>query len=313
MVRPDALLLCALAGVPILTGDARAQAKDPAPRGDQPMQVVVARSAEDGCEPNCLEWIAAQGRIDGATLGQFKKVLGRLGARKLPVLIDSSGGSVDDAIAIGRLVRAKGLDVVVTKTVYKPCLPADAACRKLRARNVLPGLPHARVSKCASSCAFILAGGVRRYVGPGTFVGVHQVASFRVLTRVLRMYRVETRYSWGVPVETTKTLIGQRKLSETATPMRTTDETYEKIRRYFIEMGIAAGIMELLKSAPHDKIHVLSAAELRATGLATELLHGEQLLLAPSAGKAAVPSATAPAAREEGPASMPETAAPAAR
>ena len=96
----------------------------------------IVRLAEPGCEPNCIEWIAAQGRIDTTTPAEFKRVLGKLGRRKLPILIDSTGGAVDEGIAIGRLVRAKGLDVVVTKTVLTPCEATDQECRKLRARGV---------------------------------------------------------------------------------------------------------------------------------------------------------------------------------
>src|SRR5262245_35993770 len=82
---------------------------------DPAMQVHLVRSAEPGCEPNCPEWIAAQGRIDAGSVARFRRVLSQLGDRKVPVLIDSNGGRVNEAFEIGRLARARGLDVVVRR------------------------------------------------------------------------------------------------------------------------------------------------------------------------------------------------------
>src|SRR5262245_7773971 len=48
------------------------------------MQIHLVRSAEPGCEPQCPEWIAAQGKIDGNSVAQFKQVLRQIGDRKVP-------------------------------------------------------------------------------------------------------------------------------------------------------------------------------------------------------------------------------------
>ena len=253
-----------------------AAAKEP-PKPEPSMSFQLVRSAEPGCEPDCPEWIAAQGKIDEGTLGRFKKMLAKLGARKVPILIDSTGGAVDGSLAIGRLVRAKGLDVVVTKTVLQPCQRDDEACRKLKAKGVALGLPEARISKCASACAFVLAGGNRRHVGNWTLVGVHQL--HKVVTQVLRKYRVETRREFGVPVETKRTLLSEKKLSEQTVPTKSTDKAYDKIRRFWTDMGIDPSIMPLLMSAESTSIHWLNRAELVSTGMATDFRNGEQLLL----------------------------------
>jgi hypothetical protein len=256
-------------------------AKKASPPAEPPMQVHVVRSAHAGCEPQCLQWIAAQGKIDGASLGQFRKVLGQLGNRKLPVLIDSSGGSVNDALAIGRLMRAKGLDVVVTRTVFDPCAPTDMACRKSKTGGDLRGLAQARQSKCASSCAFILAGGARRFVGQGAYVGVHQI------TMILHRYWIQTRRSsFGVPVETRKTLLSTEKMGPQSPQ---TQRTYGDIKRYFAEMGIGAEIMALIMSTPGDKIRWLRADELKSVGLATHPFNGEELITGAPTSKAAAP------------------------
>jgi len=253
------------------------------------MQVYLARSAQAGCEPQCPEWIAAQGKIDTGAVRRFKRVLSQLGERKVPVLVDSAGGKVREALEIGRLVRAKGLDVAVTSTVFTPCAPADAACRKAKTGGALLGLPQARLSKCASSCAFILAGGTRRLVGPLTLVGVHRIRSFYVYSRVLRTYRVTSGR---------KRLVSERRVAERVVETRTSQRTYDQIGRYFAEMGIGEPIMPLVLSTPSDKLHWLTRHELQTTRLATDWIDGEQLL-----SKAAMSTALpAPGPRADSPA-----------
>jgi len=275
-MRLVAVLACGLG----LAWSAVAAAAPPAkgaPAPERPMQVHLVRSAEPGCEPQCREWIAAQGKIETGSVRRFERVLRQIGERKLPVLIDSSGGKVREAFEIGRLVRARNLDVVVTRTVLTPCAPADAACRKARPAAVHLGLPEAHGSKCASSCAFILAGGARRLVGPSTLVGVHQIRSFYVYARILRTYQVTS---------TRKTLVSERRIAQRVVETRTSQKTYDQIEQYFAEMGIGETIMPLILSTPSNRLHVLTRSELETTRLATDWIDGEQLL-----AKAAVPPA----------------------
>lgn len=263
---------------------------------DLPMQFSIVRLADPACEPRCPEWIAAQGRIDSATLSDFKRVLSRLGNRKLPILIDSAGGAVDASLAMGRLIRARGLDVVVTKTASVPCPPTDAECRRLKVRGIEPGRPEARLSKCASACAFVLAGGIRRYVGPSTLVGLHEIKSIATLRHVQQFYRIEHRYAQGAPVRTLKRLVRERTLSTVTTEEPTDEATYERVAKYFQEMGVNAEIMSILRSAPNSSIRWLRTSELVSTGLATDPLNGEQMLVPGVAGVAAAAPQAAPAA-----------------
>jgi hypothetical protein len=265
---------------------AAAPPKKAAPLLEPPMQVHVVRSGHPGCEPKCLEWIAAQGRIVSGTLGQFKAAIKRLDNRKVPIFIDSGGGAVNEALAIGRLIRAKGLAVAVTRTVFAPCQPRDAACRKAKAGGELRGLAQAGSARCASSCAFLLAGGTSRFVGPGTGVGVHRI------TMMLRRYLISRRLSYGGRVKTRKTLVSERRVGESHAQTRS---TYASIRQYLAEMGIGDGLMPIVLSTPSDAVRWLTPAELQATRLATHFITGEQLATgaAPPAPPP-VPAAAAP-------------------
>jgi hypothetical protein len=249
------------------------------------MQVHLMRSAEPGCEPRCLEWIAAQGRIEGGTAARFRRVLRQIGRRKVPVLIDSAGGRVDEAFEVGRLLRARGLDVAVGRTELIGCAAADKECRRrARTRKAQPGLPIGDLAKCASSCAFILAAGTRRLVGPTAFVGVHRIRSYYVYTRVLRTYRVTA---------TSRRLLSERRVTEKVVEIHTPPKTYDQIRRYFRDMGVGEGIMPLILATPGDRLHWLTRDELQATGLATDWIDGAEVLTgaASPAAPMAVPMA----------------------
>ncbi len=79
-----------------------------------------------------------------AFLNQHKTPAGNSALGEL--FIHSPGGSVSDALAIGRMLREAGISTHI---------PADGYC--------------------ASSCPLVLAGGLYRKAGPRSFVGVHQV------------------------------------------------------------------------------------------------------------------------------------------
>ena len=101
------------------------------------------------------------------------------------------------------------------------------------------------------------------------YVGVHQIRSFYIYAKVVRTYRVTA---------TTKQLVSERRVTEKVVETRTPQKTYDEIGRYFAEMGIGEGLMPLILATPGDRLHWLTPEELKATGLATDQLDGEQLL-----------------------------------
>jgi len=87
----------------------------------------------------------ARGSIVPGSASRLEKEIAAQGARIKAVSLDSPGGSLDDAMAMSRLVRAGGYATIV----------ADGAL-------------------CASSCPLLLAGGTQRIVGPKAAIGLHQ-------------------------------------------------------------------------------------------------------------------------------------------
>src|SRR5580658_2805362 len=75
-------ILCVLAA----SAGALADLKPPAkPRGAPPMRFVRVTSADPQCDPNCPEWLSAEGKIEPGSAPAFAEAVNRLDGRRLPV------------------------------------------------------------------------------------------------------------------------------------------------------------------------------------------------------------------------------------
>ncbi len=156
--------------------------------------------------------IALRGRIVAGSPALVRAALDRAGQAHPVVLIDSPGGAIDPALAIGRLVRARGLEVAVARAVDGR--PTDDA-------------------QCASACVLVLAGGVSRSVGPRAAVGVHRLVDWTTYSRTWDVYRILRRAVGGRTVVVGRELLSRRILSSrevltevlTEVPMRRSGPT----------------------------------------------------------------------------------------
>jgi hypothetical protein len=92
--------------------------------------------------------LMATGTITPGISQSFAAEVGRHGDYIKTVVLNSPGGSVADALAMGRLIRDKKFATEVEAGQY-----------------------------CASSCPLVFAGGVERRAGDKAMIGVHQVAA----------------------------------------------------------------------------------------------------------------------------------------
>jgi hypothetical protein len=189
-----------------------------------------------------------------------------LGARKLPVLIHSGGGAVRDAMAIGRLIRDRQLDVAVGRTEFDGCVD-DATCPT---RYGLRGKVVDFHAICASACALLLAGGERRFVAPLAFVGVHQITAFQTKRTVYRTYRVLTRRLGNANVTVSRTLISEREVSRTYKLPHPPPSVEDEMIRYLSDMGVSDTVLALMAATPATSIHWMTTPELGATHIATD-------------------------------------------
>jgi hypothetical protein len=128
------------------------------------MRFVVVRGSNPLCNPDCPEWIAAEGAITPQTPQKFSHLLATLGDRRLPVVISSRGGDLFGALAAGRIIHDRKLDVAVGRTDFVGCDPVEWNC--LAKDGAYAGLSVETGGDCDSACALMLAGGARRLVGP---------------------------------------------------------------------------------------------------------------------------------------------------
>lgn len=157
------LLSQVLLGAVIVIMDLRASPTTPAPGLFSPEEGPSIRPyrpdlrpAQPGTPamrpmPQALEFTATDtgigisGQIAVGDADRFARWLDETRPQATRVSLDSSGGSVADALAIGRTIRAAGYDTAVE----------DGAV-------------------CLSACPYLLAGGVRRSASRGAAIGVHQ-------------------------------------------------------------------------------------------------------------------------------------------
>ncbi len=243
----------ALAGLLAASPGALADLKlPPRPRGDPPMRIVRVMSSDPACEPNCPEWISAEGLILPGTAGAFRKAILDLGGRRLPVLISSHGGSVGAALQMGELIRERRLAVAVARTLIADCPRRTPVCPPPRGEAITGG------AVCTSACPLILAAGVERLVGPVPMVGVHQI------TEVLKERE-------GLAHLTTI-----RKIHEP-------DFADAVVQAYLASMGVGDPVMTLLRKTPASSIRWLGLPEMAASRLATQSLDAAAPVLASGA------------------------------
>jgi hypothetical protein len=95
--------------------------------------------------------LLATGTITPGTSKALASEIERRGDYIKTVVLDSPGGSVADALAMGRLIREHKFATEVEAGKY-----------------------------CASSCPLVLAGGIERRAGERAVIGVHQVAAMAI-------------------------------------------------------------------------------------------------------------------------------------
>ncbi|MER8640709.1 hypothetical protein [Mesorhizobium sp. M0954] len=155
----------------------------PRPKEVADMRFVLVRGSNPLCNPNCPEWISAEGAIAPQTPQKLRQLLAMLGNRRLPVVVSSQGGDLFSALAVGRLIHEKKLDIAVARTDFVGCDPGEWSC--LAKEGAYAGLTVDSGAACDSACALMLAGGVRRFVGPQARLGMYLMGQQQIIKTYL--------------------------------------------------------------------------------------------------------------------------------
>jgi hypothetical protein len=201
----------------------------------------------DQCGAHCRTWISATGVITEDTARAFETFARANNVRGARLVLDSEGGSVLSAMALGRAIRNFDMTTTVGRTNL---LPSDGK-----------GPQRAMISpnaSCESMCAFILLAGTRRYVPSEARVLVHQIWLGAKSKRA-------------------------RETSYTADELQLVQRDVGRLVRYTAEMG---GSMELIETAlrvpPWEPMHRLNVDELRRMKITTVDYLFEQDVPAPA-------------------------------
>src|SRR6202171_2166573 len=114
------------------------------------------------CEPNCGGWIIAVGIVTSGSPRAFDEFARGRDLGGATIVLDSSGGSVNDSITLGRRWHS-----------FRALTPVGTSAPTRRGHG--GGAGGAAVAYCESMCVFLLLSGETRYVPETAHVRVHQI------------------------------------------------------------------------------------------------------------------------------------------
>jgi hypothetical protein len=184
------------------------------------------------CQPNCRGWVSAAGIVTDDTPRDFDEFARGRQLGGATIVLDSSGGSVNASIALGRRFRELGALTTVGISVQTRTAQGAPA-------NMAP------VAYCESMCVFLLLSGKTRYVPETAHVRVHQI--------------------WlGDRASDAKAA------TYSADDLMIVERDIGRLAKYTFDMGGAGDLLSMsLNVPPWEDLHELSRDELLLTNLVT--------------------------------------------
>jgi hypothetical protein len=236
MGRSLAIVFALACAAPVLVLPARVPAAAVISTRSLPMHFELRRQGPaEACGTKCALWIAASGAITADTPRDFESFAQGQDLSGATVVLNSDGGSVHGAIALGRDIRRLKLDTTVGRII-------DLT----GAGQNNPRASFSPQADCESMCAFVLLGGMQRTVPAEARVMVHQIwLGDRRDDPTAATYSAEDL------------VLVQRDIG--------------RLAKYTIDMGGSIELLDLaLRIPPWEPMHVLTSEETRQTQVATE-------------------------------------------
>jgi hypothetical protein len=182
------------------------------------------------CQPNCRGWVRAAGIVTADSPREFDEFARGRQLGGATIALDSSGGSVNASIALGRRFRELGALTTVGISVQTNTAQSAPA-------NMAPE------AYCESMCVFLLLSGKTRYVPEIAHVRVHQI--------------------WlGDRANDAKAA------TYSADDLMIVERDIGRLAKYTFDMGGTGDLLSLsLNVPPWQDLHELSREELRLTNL----------------------------------------------
>ena len=187
----------------------------------------------DACGQNCRSWVSATGAITAETPRDFDDFAKGRNLDGVTIALDSDGGSVLGALALGRSIRKLNMVTTVGKSIDVPSDGEDKRSQLLSR------------AYCESMCAFVLLAGVQRHVPAEARVLVHQIwLGDRRDDPTAANYSAEDL------------VLVQRDIG--------------RLAQFTVEMGGTIDLLEIaLKIPPWEPMRLLSREELRGMNIVT--------------------------------------------
>jgi hypothetical protein len=200
----------------------------------EPMIFFVAKGEPNACGAGCREWIAAEGMFDGPQVERrFRDLLGALKGRKLPIVFNSLGGVIGEALVLGRILRDHRMTASVGESYPEGCkarIAADESCRRIMEGNhELKAQLRTAGAVCSSACVYALLGASVRHVPADARVGIHAATPMAI----------SSQPGW-----------------------LTVEQMHNNRKRYILEMGANPDLQDESVKTPAPGVHVLSREEL---------------------------------------------------
>ncbi len=188
----------------------------------------------EACGASCRLLISASGMITSDTPRDFDNFVRSRDVRGATIVLDSKGGSVLGAIALGRAIRSLNLATTVGRVREQPAHEGKAKRAWVWPRG-----------ECQSMCPFVLLGGVKRTIPPEARVLVHQI------------WLGDRRDDAAAATYSAEDLVlVQRDIG--------------RLVQYTLDMGGGGELLEVaLRIPPWEPMRMLSRDELRRTRLDT--------------------------------------------
>jgi hypothetical protein len=241
-----ALFLLALSLMP---GALRAKAI-PATPGFAPRLIIyLAKGPANSCGPGCDRWIAMEGSVDQEAASRIRRFLRDVKDTQRPIYLHSPGGAVEQAYAIGHLLRSRKAIARVGQTIVGVCSSGtqfDDACLKIKTAG---GEVEADIvtqhAMCNSACGYLFLGATTREVAADAAIGVHNSK----LTTIFH----------GHPSAQQIAAFTQSSLARA-----------DRDRASFIRsMGISHELNDLIGTVKFESMHALTRSELYRFGVDT--------------------------------------------
>lgn len=213
-----------------------------------PMVFYVVKGAPDACGRGCDSWIAAEGQIDSGAALRFRKFWAKVRDRDLPIYFYSPGGNLDQALAMGAMLRERPTVARVARTVVRECgfeAQNSDVCLKLKqSGRELHGDLWTRNATCNSACPYLILGAATREIAPDALLAVHSP-------------KVVPHFRGGLPTP-------QMRAEATVRGLERADRM---LRQYIVKMGAETGLLGLASTIKYEDMHVLTREEIDRFGI----------------------------------------------